>query len=501
MGEVFRAVAVGHAGFEKPVIVKRVLPELVASESARRLFLEEARLMTRLAHPNIVQVLDLGEGERGDAFLVLELVDGVDLGRLLAEYSERGERVPLGAALFIAAQLCRGLAFAHEQTDVPGLVHRDVSPGNVLLSRAGEVKVADFGVARAGSSSDGPGVVGKPAYMAPEQVRGEAVDARADVFSAGVVIFELLTGQKPFSPRSLAERVHADDEPPRRARDLVPDLPAAVDEAVSRALTLDVARRTASARELGRALAATREHGVVLADQDDLAALVTSVRRAAGRAVVVLGAGEASALGAGRELATARIGDVTRFTVRLEGDAPHEPPQLPAPEPLPAPAPRRVAGWLALPALLALGGLAWMLTRDAPVSPAKAARSPTAEAPASPQATGSVALLPPVPPASAAASAAPAPWREDARAPQGAAASVGSPGAAPGPRRCTGSVVFLSHGSWSVRGGPTSAETPGRYTWPCGGYSLSATSRADPAATRARAVTVREGATVSVDLR
>ena len=149
MGEVFRAVAVGEHGFEKPVVVKRVLPAHAGREDFADLFVAEAKLMTRLAHPNIVEVYDFGRGDHHDYYLVLELVDGVDLGRLMRAHAGRREKLPEPIALFVAAQVLRGLHHAHTRLADEGvvIVHRDVSPSNVLLSTEGEVKVADFGVA------------------------------------------------------------------------------------------------------------------------------------------------------------------------------------------------------------------------------------------------------------------------------------------------------------------------------------------------------------------
>src|SRR3954471_17026500 len=136
MGEVFAAVAVGADGFEKPVVVKRLLPKFAERKDVADLFVREAKLMTRLVHPNIVQVIDFGQGERDDYFLVMELVSGVDLGRLCEAYAKRNERVPVPLALFIATQALRGLGYAHTafSADASHLVHRDISPSNVLLS-------------------------------------------------------------------------------------------------------------------------------------------------------------------------------------------------------------------------------------------------------------------------------------------------------------------------------------------------------------------------------
>src|SRR5215471_13844622 len=198
MGEVFLAVAVGADGFEKPVVVKRLLPQFAARNDIASLLSAEARLMTRLVHPNIVQVIDFGRGDTGDYFLVMELVSGTDLGRLCQGFAARKRSFPAPLALFIMSQVLRGLAYAHETASAGGqkLVHRDISPGNVLVSTFGEVKVADFGVALVASSAEDGNqdswFAGKPAYMAPEQLERGSVDERADLYAVGAVLFEVL---------------------------------------------------------------------------------------------------------------------------------------------------------------------------------------------------------------------------------------------------------------------------------------------------------------------
>src|SRR6185436_18945871 len=169
MGEVFLAVAVGADGFEKPVVIKRLLPKFAGRADIVSLLAREAKLMTRLIHPNIVQVIDFGRGQSDDYFLVMELVSGTDLGRFCRAQTTSEGRVPVPQALFIVSQMLRGLSYAHATASADGkrLVHRDISPGNVLLSTHGEVKIADFGVALVAGSAD-PGehdgwLVGKPA--------------------------------------------------------------------------------------------------------------------------------------------------------------------------------------------------------------------------------------------------------------------------------------------------------------------------------------------------
>ena len=292
MGEVFRAVAVGESGFEKPVVVKRILPAHLGRSDLAELFIAEAKLMTRLAHPNIVEVLDFGRGDSRDYFLVLELVDGLDLARLHRSYTSRGERLPIPLTLFIVAQVLRGLHHAHARSGGEGawLVHRDVSPGNVLLSTVGEVKVADFGVAliaRPSGGEDGErgplakSLVGKPQYMAPEQYDGADVEPRADLFSVGVMLFFLLTDTFPFEGATLAEQqdaAHRGDF--GRARDRSDAVTAELDALLRRALSPSPRDRFADARAMGQAIEALRAGGQAIAGGDDVAAAVEAAQRA-----------------------------------------------------------------------------------------------------------------------------------------------------------------------------------------------------------------------------
>ena len=200
---VWAARMKGPRGFEKIVAAKVMLTELLDDPDAETMFLDEARLVARIRHPNVAEVLDLGE-ERGVLFLVMEWVDGEPLTVIAREARALGG-VPLNIALKIAKQACAGLHAAHDLRDdqgtLVGLVHRDVSPQNVLVGHDGQVKVIDFGVAKAASNQLRTSVgqmKGKVAYMAPEQALGEPVDRRTDVFALGVVLYQLITGKHPF---------------------------------------------------------------------------------------------------------------------------------------------------------------------------------------------------------------------------------------------------------------------------------------------------------------
>ena len=204
MAEIFLAKQHGSEGFEKPVILKRILTAFYADEQFRNMLIDEAHISMGLTHNNIAQILDVGKAG-GRFFLVLELVDGWDLGRILQRAEKAGFPLPPGLGLYILAEVCRALSYAHARTDLQGrpigIVHRDVSPHNVLLSEQGEVKIIDFGVAKAMTKRDrtGAGVVkGKIAFMSPEQAMGQAIDSRADLYAVGILLYLITTGKRPF---------------------------------------------------------------------------------------------------------------------------------------------------------------------------------------------------------------------------------------------------------------------------------------------------------------
>jgi serine/threonine-protein kinase len=227
------------------------------------MFVEEARLASRLGHANVVQVFEFDQID-GRYYIAMELVRGRDLGRVVERARERGVRLGLPRAVHIGVEVARGLAHAHRLAEAGrplGVVHRDVSPHNVLVSFEGEVKLTDFGIARAmhRAGLSAPGTIkGKAAYMAPEQARGEAVDARADVFSLGVVLWELCAGRRLFARETDVATLEAvrGGETPSPPSAWNEEVPPALDRVVLAALEHDSARRTASAQELGAALGA-----------------------------------------------------------------------------------------------------------------------------------------------------------------------------------------------------------------------------------------------------
>jgi serine/threonine-protein kinase len=243
MAELYLARTVGMEGFEKLVCVKRILPQYVGTPSFVNMFLNEARLAATLHHPNIVQVYDIGQ-DQGEFFFAMEYVHGEDLGRLVAAARDSGVPVSLDCALTLVSGLCAGLHHAHEKASPEGkplgVVHRDVSPANVLVSYDGAVKLVDFGIARAGGeSSSTTGLKGKISYMSPEQCRGKVVlDRRSDVFSIGAILYELTTGRLPFTDETeygvLQQIVNRDVDPPSS---VAPGFPPALEAIVMRALS------------------------------------------------------------------------------------------------------------------------------------------------------------------------------------------------------------------------------------------------------------------------
>jgi eukaryotic-like serine/threonine-protein kinase len=206
MAETFLAVQHGTAGFEQRVCMKFMLPALRSDRTFRQMFLREATIAASLRHSNIVGVIDVDD-EAG--YIVLELVDGVDLRRLVDAAPNR--TLPAHLVSLVAVEMCKALSYAHTRTrrgQAAGIVHRDISPSNVLVSHAGEIKLTDFGVAKAMHGTAEPpstGIKGKLCYMSPEQIRGEPLDGRSDLFSLGVMLYELLTGKRPFDGPSDAQ--------------------------------------------------------------------------------------------------------------------------------------------------------------------------------------------------------------------------------------------------------------------------------------------------------
>jgi serine/threonine protein kinase len=275
MAEVFRAVAYGAHGFEKTLAIKRILPELARDPEFEERFIGEAKLAVKLTHANVVQVLDFGRLS-GTLFIAMELVDGLDLAALLRRYRELGCLLPVPAAFHIAVEIARGLDFAHQH----GVVHRDVSPSNILISRAGEVKIADFGIAQAAGdrravAADRRRIMGKWRYMSPEQTRGESLGTRSDLFSAAAVWFEMFTGDKLF-PGDDADTItdHICHMPIPRASERRSALPPRLDDVLRHALERDPAGRPEKASDVLRALVEISYESSIVATALDVSSAV-----------------------------------------------------------------------------------------------------------------------------------------------------------------------------------------------------------------------------------
>jgi serine/threonine protein kinase len=262
MAEVFEATYSPEGGFERRVAVKRILPSIAENPEAVALFRREAEVGARLAHPNIVQVLDFG-ADQDSYFIAMEYVDGTTLSRLLNHLRAQQRALPVPVLVHVAVQLAEALAYVHERASptgsLMGLVHRDLNPPNVMVSRLGEVKLGDFGIARA---ADQPGLTrtgmlrGKIGYSAPEQLRSEPYDARADLFSLGVTLYEALSGRKLFAGESDLSVIKAClEQPVPPLAELRPDVPLVLEDIIRGLLERELLRRTPSAEVLRQQLA------------------------------------------------------------------------------------------------------------------------------------------------------------------------------------------------------------------------------------------------------
>lgn len=261
MGEVFYATRLGPGGFEKPVALKLLLPNLLEDPQAIQMFLDEGRLAARMDHPNIVQIFEVGEA-RGRYYIAMELVRGVSLAQLLRRLRANEERLSASQLAHVGRSLCDALEHAHEQVGPDGrrleLVHRDVTPHNVLVSTRGEVKLTDFGIARARntqSSTRQGQLKGKLEYMAPEQIQGKPADRRSDVYALGVTLYEAATQISPFRRDNdgaiVGALLSAEYAPLQSLRS---DLPESFVRAVTRAMSPDPAERFADAASFREAL-------------------------------------------------------------------------------------------------------------------------------------------------------------------------------------------------------------------------------------------------------
>ncbi len=251
MAEVFVAESESMKGFKKRVAIKRILPHLTKNQKFVQMFLDEAKLCLQLEHANIVNVFDIGKAD-ASFFIVMEYVEGVNMKKIIESYRRAGKMIPIEQSIYVLREVCEGLAYAHDSTDLTtdeplGIVHRDVSPPNILLSKRGEIKLVDFGLAKATSQLEetDPGVVkGKFSYLSPEAASGLNVDMRADVFSVGILLYEMLTGQRLFYGENdyhTVELVRKAEIPPISS--INPQVPPEMEAVITKALARDPADR------------------------------------------------------------------------------------------------------------------------------------------------------------------------------------------------------------------------------------------------------------------
>jgi serine/threonine-protein kinase len=286
MAEVFKARVVGTAGFTRDVVIKRILPGHGHDPEFVGMFVDEAKLLGMMHHPNVAQAYDFGENEDGVLYLALEYVDGPSLSRVMRALRGANRAMPAAIVAYVAREICRALDYVHGLEDaqgVPlGIVHRDVTPSNVMLTATGGVKLLDFGVAKsfAGSKLTKDGTVkGKPAYLAPEQLEGKQIDGRVDLFALGIMMHEMLSLEHLFAGDSdlgTVKKIMEMKIPVPSCKRA--DVPAEMDRIVMRALERDRARRYASAAEMARDL-----EEFVIASRlrvDEVSAFVRDIARA-----------------------------------------------------------------------------------------------------------------------------------------------------------------------------------------------------------------------------
>ena len=257
MAEVYKAKSYGVAGFEKLLVIKKILPHLSRNKDFVGMFINEAKIAVSLNHANVVQVYDLGVVGQ-DYYMAMEFIHGQDLMKIIKKGRKTRKFLPIPTGVYIITEVARGLDYAHSLTDPGGralnVVHQDISPHNILISYEGDVKVVDFGIARVGEVAEEEGgkmAGGKFAYMAPEQARGGKVDARSDIFSTSIILYELITGQRLYAGKDRQEKMrmvrNAEIPPPRAVN---PEIPARLEEILLKGLHRDPDKRYSRAREL-----------------------------------------------------------------------------------------------------------------------------------------------------------------------------------------------------------------------------------------------------------
>ncbi|HEY3225899.1 MAG TPA: serine/threonine-protein kinase [Planctomycetota bacterium] len=259
MGSVYEAILYGSEGFEKQITIKTIRERFTGDSDFVDMFIGEAKLVADLVHQNIVQIYKLGMIEK-TFYIAMEYVQGVNLQEFMARHLELGLKVPIDLGAFIMSRVCRGLEYAHSKRDRNGnplgVVHRDVSPKNLMISAEGEVKITDFGIAKARKlmkDQEGTVLMGKAQYMSPEQAQYMATDRRSDIFSLAVVMTELLTGESIFGTTEDTTMILGNvvQKQIPRPRDLNPDIPEALEKIILKALERSVSRRYQDAGKMG----------------------------------------------------------------------------------------------------------------------------------------------------------------------------------------------------------------------------------------------------------
>jgi serine/threonine protein kinase len=426
MAEIFLGRQRGVEGFERPVVLKRILASLLADPQFRNQMIDEAHVAMSLNHSNIVQVLDLGRAQ-GRYFLVLELVDGWDLNQILSRARATSFPLPPELSLYVAGEVCRALGYAHAKTrdgQPLGIVHRDVSPHNVLISEQGEVKLTDFGIAKATGRREhtGHGVIkGKLAFMSPEQASGLAVDARSDLFSLGTVLYLLGTGRRPFeAPTDLEALVRVRQCQLAPPAQVAPEISPEFARIILKAMKAAPADRYQSAEEMLVDIETVQRSAFKATGQTELKRWLEELQQMDGAPTISKAATQASMaddseamqLDASEDLI---FDDSSQVSQPLEGLARPTQPTIAATPALlptmhvtaPAPAPpakkpskpsRRVAIFFFLGGTAVL--LAWLGLRETPRRPRLATRPSSAPRPSTAQPPATAPSVPPPPPPS-----------------------------------------------------------------------------------------------------
>jgi hypothetical protein len=382
MAELYRGKIVGDKGFEKLVALKKILPHLADQTEAIDYFIDEARLAALLQHPNIIQIYDFGRLE-DTYFIAMEYLFGKDLKTVIQSGEERGRPLSLEEGLHITAKVCAGLDYAHHMRDLQGqslqIIHRDISPPNVFITYDGQVKIIDFGIAKAASriTNTRTGVIkGKVAYMSPEQADGRLIDHRSDIFSVGILLYEMATRRHMYDGDAMAILAQAREARFQRADRVVRDLPECVAMVLDQALARDPDSRYATC-------------GDMLADIEDCLFLL-GLRPSAQKLAATMRTLFENEIPREKALMT--------WELNRSGPSPEAPPPVTAPAELEAtvalPPPargragRRLVGWAVGAALLAAAGLgAFLLWRpEPPGPPAVVVRIPVESPPAVPDA-------------------------------------------------------------------------------------------------------------------